>query len=746
MAQSRVERAQRRLAAQDIAGARRDCEAILGDSRANARDRAGAHLVLATCSQRSADQASALSHVRSAIDLNAGDPVAHYALAELLESGGDKAAAMASLRRAIALNANFVQAWNYLGILLGESGDDAGAATAFEHTVRLDPGHARAWNNLGNAQRSLGQLDEAGASFARALILRPDYPLAAANLASVQRDLGDSVRAETTVREAIARIGAQAPHRPLLVILAGLLRDRGAFDEAAQVYVQAINLAPDQSAAEWIGLARVLSERGETERTREAFARAHALDATDLRSALGAALALPMVYTDVDALAAARAAYRSGLDHLNRNFETLVGGLSEQQVLDGLRWTNFFLAYQGEDDRALQQDYATFAARAIDTVAPQWRVANFARREAGARIRVGFASAFFHVGTVGRYFSSWVTDLDRARFEVFVYHLYPAIDEVGDALQARADCFRPYRGRSARPSVVAPDIRADHLDVLIYPELGMDATSFALAALRLAPVQYAAWGHPMTTGHATIDGYFSCDAMEPADAQAHYTEKLMRLPGIGTRYSQPAIPAGATRQAFGLPDDVVLLLCPQSLFKVHPENDELFARILERNPETLLILFAGRHPAITDQFMRRLARAFDRHGLPIRERARVLPPLPHDDFLRINLVCDAMLDTLHWSGGNTSLDALACALPIVTLPGAYMRGRQSAGMLSLLGVRELIAHDVDDYVAIANRVIAEPEWRRALSERIGAGRERLFDVRDAVVRLEEVLQASVVKV
>ena len=77
-----------------------------------------------------------------------------------------------------------------------------------------------------------------------------------------------------------------------------------------------------------------------------------------------------------------------------------------------------------------------------------------------------------------------------------------------------------------------------------------------------------------------------------------------------------------------------------------------------------------------------------------------------------------MVDTLHWSGGNTSLDALACGLPVVTLPGAFMRGRQSAGMLSLLGVPELIARDRADYVSLASRLIAEPAWRRSLADRI----------------------------
>ena len=739
MARSNVERARQRLSAQDLAGARLECASILADAAAHAGDRAAAFLVLASCCQREADEASALAYVHSAVALTPEDPVARYALAELMEATGDKDGAIGSLRRAVALNPGFVQAWNYLGILLGENGDDTGAAAAFEQTVRLDASHARAWNNLGNAQRTLGRLQDAANSFGRALALRADYPLAAANLATVQRDLGEVEQAEATARAALARTSTQPPYRPLLVVLAGLLRERGAFDDAAQLYLQAIQSAPEKSAGEWISLGRVLTERGEPERACDAYRHAQATDPLDLRATMGSLLTLPMIYADAGALVTARAAFRQGLDALTREFDVLVGGLSETQVLDGLRWNNFFLAYQGQNDRALQHDYATFAARAVDARAPQWRAPMAPRRRSGARIRVGFASAFFHVGTVGRYFCSWVTELDRAHFEVFIYHLFPGIDEVAAAIQNRADQFRTFGGSRVRPSVVAPVIRADELDVLIYPELGMDVTSFALATLRLAPRQYAAWGHPVTTGHPTIDGFFTCETMEPKDCEAHYTEKLIKLPGIGTRYLRPTIPVDADRQQLGLPDDAIVLLCPQSLFKIHPDNDELFARVMAGSPGALLVLFAGRHPAITDQYMRRLSRTFERYGLPIRERVRVLPPLPHEQFLRINLVCDAMVDTLHWSGGNTSLDALACGLPIVTLPGAYMRGRQSAGMLSLLGMPELIARDVDDYVRIATRLAAEPAWRASLRERIRKAHAALFDDPAPVRALAEAL-------
>ena len=180
----------------------------------------------------------------------------------------------------------------------------------------------------------------------------------------------------------------------------------------------------------------------------------------------------------------------------------------------------------------------------------------------------------------------------------------------------------------------------------------------------------------------------------------------------------------------------MLLLCPQSLFKVHPDNDELFARMLADNPAATLVMFDGRHASVTGRFMRRIAGAFERHGVPLAGRMAVLPAVPHDDYLRVNLACDAMLDTLHWSGGNTTLDALACGLPVVTLPGAFMRGRQSAAMLRAVGAEDLIAARRDDYPhdRLAS-CVAMHAWRSRMAETIRERARRLFDRREPVAGL-----------
>jgi CRISPR-associated protein Csy1 len=82
------------------------------------------------------------------------------------------------------------------------------------------------------------------------------------------------------------------------------------------------------------------------------------------------------------------------------------------------------------------------------------------------------------------------------------------------------------------------------------------------------------------------------------------------------------------------------------------------------------------------------------HGVAPGRVRMLKPDLQHAAYLRLNAACDVMLDSVHWSGGNTSIDAIAAALPVVTLPGTLMRGRQSAAMLAALQLPQLIAGEL----------------------------------------------------
>lgn len=481
----------------------------------------------------------------------------------------------------------------------------------------------------------------------------------------------------------------------------------------------------------------LLADAGRTDEARREYAAAARAEPDSLRAALGSRLLLPHVYEDREALDAARTGYASGLEWLHEHARDFRFDGADHALAQA-SWTNFFLAYQGGDDRTLQARYGDFLARLLEPVVPGL-LAPRPRRTPVGRLRVGFASHFFVDGTVGRYFAPWITRLDRSRFEVFVYHSNERSDALTRSL-ASAATLRPLAGQPI--AARAEQVLADALDVLVYPEMGMHNVTYLLGALRLAPVQCAAWGHPDTTGHRNIDWFVSCGTMETAASPGHYRERLALLPGIGTRYEATAAPAAASRAELGLPEGRTLYLVPQSLFKIHPDADDLVAQVLERDPEGVAVFLVSPLEAVTRAFGARLARSLARRNLAMDDRVRFLPRLSHADYVRVNAACDVMLDTPHWSGGNTSLDAIACGLPIVTCPGPLMRSRQSAAMLGILGVPELVAADAAQYVEIAARLGRDAGSRRSLSARMRAGHGSLF-LRDEPIReLESFLERA----
>jgi predicted O-linked N-acetylglucosamine transferase (SPINDLY family) len=116
--------------------------------------------------------------------------------------------------------------------------------------------------------------------------------------------------------------------------------------------------------------------------------------------------------------------------------------------------------------------------------------------------------------------------------------------------------------------------------VLLYPEIGMDATTVRLASLRLARVQLASWGHPITTGLPTLDGYLSAQALEPAGAAAAYREALLLLPRLGCSYVPFRTPAAPVDVAdFGVMPADRVLVCAGAPPKYGSRYDELWIEV-----------------------------------------------------------------------------------------------------------------------------------------------------------------------
>ena len=731
MSQESLDRARDAHRRGDLAAALDGYEAVLKQEPASAE----VWHLKAVAQHQAGNLAGAEASVERAIE--SGGAQAPYLMLKgvLCQDRRDLEGAAAAYEAAARARPGWASAHVELGIVRLDQGRVEQALREFQVAVEADGRNARAWNNLGIALQALGRTDEAMRAFNYTLGLDAEYPAAHYNVARILQQRNEIPRAIEHLRAAVR---GRPGHVEAWLLLGDLHRRQRESANALAAYNAAAQAEPTLAAPPLM-VAETVAEAGGYAEALAEFRRIAARWPENLKAALGANLLLPQVYASAAEVERVRAQYAQGLEKLHDSADRFRFA-SVDAALDQMRWTNFYLAYQGRNDRDLQRRFGEFQRRVLAREAPRFFEPR-ARHGGRERLRVGFLSHFFFNCTAGRYFSSWITRLDRTRFDPYVYYTNEWVADDTRKIAGAAAVFRHLPGRSRRE--VASQVVADELDVLVYPELGMHPDTFTLAGLRLAPVQCAAWGHPDTPGLPEIDWFISCAEMEPPDAGSHYSERLALLPGLGTRYSVPPGAQAVTRADFGLPEDRTLYLVPQSLFKIHPDNDAIIAQVLRQDARGIAVMFASHHERPTREFATRLAGALSAHGLDLHERVIFLAPfVPHGHYLGLNAVCDVMIDTMHWSGGNTSLDALAMGLPVVTCPGALMRGRQSQAMLRTLAVPELVLPTPDALAAKAVELGRDAELRAGLSRRIMANREQLFERDEPVRALEDFLERA----
>lgn len=672
--------------------------------------------------------------------------------------------------RAVMLAPDLAEAHNDRGVILAANGLLADALSCFETAVALKPDYTEARTNLGRGLRSLGRLDEAVPQLELVVQSTPDSPVAHFNLASTLELVSQHPDAERHYRSAISlrpdffdahihlaallqgmdRLPEALGHAERAVMLrpdsagarnnlGNVLRAMGRRADAIAQYEIALKIDPKSFVAHYnCGVAL----RGDTRiaEARAHFARAFALKPDFLEAELALCMAeLPALYEDAFEIAERRGAYASRLARLNVDTESAGAPAALAEAVGSHQ--PFYLPYQGCNDRELQTLYGSLvckimAARYTAPILPN---------PPGSHepIRLGIVSGFFRQHSNWKIpVRGWLKNLDRDRFHVFGYYTSGERDAETDA--AAALCERFVQGPLSLDAWRRA-ILDDAPHVLIYPEIGMDRVSAQLAAQRLAAVQCASWGHPVTSGFPTIDYFISSDLMEPEDAAAHYSEHLVRLPNLSIYYEPLDVPpVGIDRAQLGLRTGAVVFWCCQSLPKYLPQFDEVFARIAAEVPgcQFTFIEFAGGR-GVTEMFRARLDRAFKAVGLEAVDHCVFLPRLAPDRFVAAIGQCDVVLDSIGWSGCNSVLESLAHNLPIVTLAGQMMRGHHTAAILEMMELRETTARTVDEYVSIAGALGRTAAKRAEVSSRIANKKQRVYCDRHCIVALEAFLDGVV---
>lgn len=574
-------------------------------------------------------------------------------------------------------------ALNNLGATLFLKGDLAGARAVFGELCQRAPADAQAHFNVARCLREEGRNGEAVDWYRAALARRADYPEAAENLANALSDLDRHGEALPLYLALIEQHPAVASNYRAAALL---LRDTGRLAEARALLDRGLaRLGPDAGGS--LQLARLLL--------------------------------LPPLPASAAEIHAVRDDFREQLARLNATTEP-------RPAVDPLREVGsvpFFLAYHGEDDRPLNEGLATLLRRRCPQLV--FTAAHVAR-PLRARRRIGIVTAHAGQHTTARYFDPLFAAL-AAHADVRLYYAGQAW-----AKQLQTAGVPPPVPARALPADLAAGQQAlagEELDVLIYPEVGIHPLPYFLAHARLAPVQIALYGQPVTTGIPTIDYFLSHAGSEPPVAQADYSERLLLLPATASSTCirrRGVAPSDKRRADFGLPADRPLYLCAQSLFKIHPDFDLTLGELLRQDREGIAVLVATKN-FWGDALRQRLHRQVP----DVAARVRLLPYQSLADFLALTRLADVALDTPQFSGGSTSFDTLEMGTPLVTLPGRHMRARQTAGLYATMGLPNLVAQDTADYLQIARRIAHAPAERQRLSEAILAGTSRIFDDQQA---------------
>ncbi|HSV01641.1 MAG TPA: tetratricopeptide repeat protein [Phenylobacterium sp.] len=731
-------------------------------------------LVGADAALKAGQREAAIAEIIAAIAEDPGQPAQAYRvlihqlyLTNRLQEGADWSS------RAVARHPKDIELWNLRGVLLRRLGRFQEALEALDQATRLDPRPLAPVVNRGNIYLDMGDMPKAEAVFTRlvrqeprnaehqrqlgralqrqgkreaaivrfrqALALRKDYVDAWLDLAGALHDLHRDKQAQETLDKAVAVL----PHESRLHEAKSVLFRRRGELRRAEAYLQEIR--PRFEAAAWLHyqLGGVVSEydreRGnlhlrravelDPDRLEHRMALVESLERTrsgdeganieEAYQMLKATMARETLTTPAPVKIANEVLIRvcdfEALDSLGTFHD--VGRLWAESGRHTALLKQLARVRSAEDRLELVEQHRIWG-RQIEAVAPEQPLRRPPRRAKDGKIRLGFMSSDLRQHPVA-YFSLPLFDhIDRERFDVYCYSYFQGQeDRVQRYIAEQVAAFR--WNPDIAPRDAAQVIADDQLDMLI--ELGGSThmNKLEVMAWRAAPLQASWLGYPHSAGLSTID-YFICDPFSVPPNRELMIEQPLMMPhswlALGRVFS------AHHPLTDGLPEDrngFITFGTANNPHKYSPEVLRLWARIVARTPDSRFAFI--RPEGGSASFRKNVLAAFAAEGVG-QERV-VFHPVRGQHMPYYNEV-DITLDPFPLTGGTTTTESLWMGVPLVSLVGEAFFERLSYSILSNIGLGDLCAADLEQYVEIAMRLVAERERRRDLRSSL---RERMRD-------------------
>jgi protein O-GlcNAc transferase len=313
------------------------------------------------------------------------------------------------------------------------------------------------------------------------------------------------------------------------------------------------------------------------------------------------------------------------------------------------------------------------------------------------RLRIGYVSAHFCRHAVNHFTQPMLSSHDHRRFEIFCYSDVLGGDDVTARLKAAADQWRDVAHKTDEQ--LAQMVREDRIDILVDLAGHIGGNRLLVFARKPAPVQVTYIGYQNTTGMSAMDYRLTDERADPpGTTDAFYTEQLIRLPRSFFCYQPPdeappitPLPARqAGRVTFG---------SFNSFNKVTPQAITAWLRILRRVPRSELLVLASRGGYVERKFQE----IAPKHAVD-PQRVKVCGRRSKGEYLKLIQQVDIALDPFPFVGHTTTCDSIWMGVPVVMLEGQTYASRFGGSVLVNVGLEDLIATTVDQYVDLAVRL------------------------------------------
>lgn len=629
---------------------------------------------------------------------------------------GNPGLAAKQIERAIQLRSNNPYFWVNLANAQETLGNDTAAEGSLRSAIRLDPSIAAAHNNLGNLLVRAGRDDEAILAYDQTLVVQASHWSAGLALS---RLLLKKERFPEAGALASMLLKAQPDNVLVLKVLATSKTRLRRYDEAECLLASVLALQPDDLDA-LIDYAAVLDKAGKAEAAIRGY-----------EEVLKRSPANEQVVNSLKRLLVFSANFQ-GANSLDQDVLSVVADNSHY-----LSSCLFTLNY----DETL--DNKEILARHLDwgrRFSPVPEKKFFPERELSMtrRLRVGYLSSDFKQHSVSYFIENIFAYHRRDNVESFAYSLTSDHDHVTKRIKESADHFVEAKGLT--PEALATRINEDRIDIAIDLEGHTGGGEIALKTLglRAAPVQISWLGYPNTSGVAAIDYKISDGLADPiGEGDDWNSETVLRLPDCFHCYRpDPEAAADFDATPPSLKSGFITFGSFNVLPKISLSCYAAWASILTRVPRSKLVL--------KNRFLRekstqsRVLGNFTKHGI---SADRILLSSDQDDFsehlLRYREI-DIALDPFPYNGTTTTCEALWMGVPVMTFLGNRHAARVGGSLLTAIGHPELVANDVDDYIARTIDLANDPLRLRSLHAGLRAdmARSPLCDAERFVTNLE----------